>query len=89
MQTSYTIKDEDMKQIVVDKSLQTVKEKLEEEIASMIETRTVEVDCSDNANMHQQYKGYVMALEDLWVRLYGTQLDIGQDIEPVEWDEVQ
>lgn len=87
MQKSYTIKDEDMKQLVVDKSLQTVKEKLEDEIASMIEGRTSEVDYSDNPSMHQQYKGYVMALEDLYYRLYGNQIDIGQDIEPADYTE--
>lgn len=55
-------------------------------IAEMIEERTVAADSSDNPIVHQQLKGYVMALEDVFYRLYGKQLDVGQDIDPPDME---
>lgn len=87
MRTSLTVKVEDMEQAMAEMPTHNVKQRLEEEICEMIEARTVEVDLSDNPLVHQHYKGYIMALEDLWYRLYGTQLDIGQDIDPVDQED--
>jgi len=59
---------------------------LEDTIADLLETRSEELDNLVNSDLIMQY--YTMACEDIWYRLTGNQLNVGQDIEPEDWDNV-
>jgi hypothetical protein len=66
-------------------SLGYSKQAIEDVFCELIEERTIQFSESDqNLKIHQQLKGYIMALEDAYYRLYGKEFDYGQDSEPSE-----
>lgn len=62
------------------------KDKFADVAAMLIETRQEEAFDMPDSVIAMKY--YTMALEDAYYQLTGGQLDTGQDIEPMEWDEV-
>jgi len=62
------------------------KAEFEDACRLLFETRSEELDNLSDSIIIMKY--YVMALEDLFYNLTGSQLDLGQDIEPIDLEEV-
>ena len=61
------------------------KDQLEEACQLLFETRDYESDNIPDSVLIMKY--YAMALEDLFYNLTGSQLDLGQDIDPIDLEE--